>query len=193
MNTTNKIALRNAFQKFISISDKDWAKIEAKIEIKSYKSGDLFINVGQISNSLGFITKGFFRKYYIKNGNDINFWFYSENQFLVAYQSFLERVPTDFYIEAIEDAEILIISYDTLQEIYTYSDEFQKLGRLVCEKMYLAHHNRIVNLLLYDATTRYKNLIKNHPLLLQRLPQYHLASYLGIKPQSLSRIRKENM
>ena len=193
MNTTNKIVLRKAFQQFISFSDKDWAKIEAKIEIKSYKAGDLFLNAGKVSNTLAFITKGFFRKYYIKNGNDINFWFYSENQFLVAYQSFLERVPTNFYIEAIEDSEILTISYETVQEIYTISEEFQKLGRLICEKMYIAHHNRIENLLFNDATTRYKNLIKNHPLLIQRLPQYHLASYLGIKPQSLSRIRKENM
>ena len=112
---------------------------------------------------------------------------------MVAYQSFLERVPTNFYIEAIEDSEILTISYETVQEMYTISNEFQKLGRLVCEKMYIVHHRRIEDLLFNDATSRYKDLIKNHPLLIQRLPQYHLASYLGIKPQSLSRIRKENL
>lgn len=192
MDTDNTIALKKAFQQFISFSDEDWDKIEKKIEIKHYKKGDLFLSAGQVCNTLGFITTGFFRKYYLKDGNDINFWFYYENLFLVAYQSFLERVPTNFYIEAIEDSEILTISYETVQEIYAISDEFQKLGRLVCEKMYIAHHNRIENLLFKDATARYADLVKNHPILIQRLPQYHLASYLGIKPQSLSRIRKEN-
>jgi len=192
MEQTKSIALKKAFQQFISFSDDDWSKIEKDIKIKRYKKGDIFLSEGKVSNTLGFITKGFFRKYYLKEGNDINFWFYHENQFLVAYQSFLERVPTNFYIEAIEDSEILTLSYENIQDMYTISDEFQKLGRLICEKMYIAHHKRIEDLLFKDATVRYNDLVKNYPILAQRLPQYHLASYLGIKPQSLSRIRKEN-
>ena len=186
------IELKKAFQKIVSFPDNEWEQIEPYISIKKYKKGDFFLRQGQISNTLGFITKGFFRKYYLKDGNDINFWFYHEDQFLVAYQSFLERVPTDFHIEALEDSEILTMSYETVQEMYTISENWQKLGRLVSEKMYIAHHKRIENLLFKDATTRYNDLVKHYPILLQRLPQYHLASYLGIKPQSLSRIRNES-
>lgn len=190
LSETNK--LKEAFQEFISFPDEDWSKIEPKIVKKHFKKGDLFLGPGQVSNTMGFVLKGFFRKYYLKDGDDINFWFYYENRFLVAYQSFLERVPTNFYIEALEDAEILTLPYVAIQEMYQISKEWEKLGRLVCEKMYVAHHKRIENLLLKDASARYHDLLKNHPVLVERLPQYHLASYLGIKPQSLSRIRKEN-
>lgn len=188
----NVFPLKEAIQQIISIPDSDWKNIEPKIGIKHYKKGELFLSSGQVSNTLGFITKGFFRKYYLQNGNDINFWFYQENQFLVAYQSFLERAPTHFIIEAIEDSEILTLSYETVQSMYKLSEDWQKFGRLVCEKMYIAHHKRIENLLFKDAHARYMDLVREHPAIIQRLPQYHLASYLGIKPQSLSRIRNTN-
>ncbi|WP_158655232.1 Crp/Fnr family transcriptional regulator [Flavivirga eckloniae] len=191
MNTINTIALKKAFQQYISFPEEDWDKIKQNIGVKHYKKGDVFLRSGQTSNTLGFITRGFFRKYYLKDGDEINFWFYHENQFLVAYQSFLERVPTKFQIEALEDAEILTLPFEAVQNLYTISEAWQKLGRLVCEKMYITHHNRIESLLFKDASVRYYDLVKEHPMLLQRLPQYHLASYLGIKPQSLSRIRKE--
>ena len=183
--------IKKVIQETSFFSESDWETLAPQFQKKKYEKGDLFLSAGQVSKKLGFISKGFFRKYYIRNGDDINFWFYKENQFLVAYRSFLDQSPTNFHIEALEDSEIIYLPYNAVQEMYAHSHDWQVFGRLICEKMYIAHHTRIENLLLKDATARYHDLVKDYPDIVNRVPQYHLASYLGIKPQSLSRIRSQ--
>jgi len=119
-----------------------------------------------------------------------NIFFFSENQFVVSFRSFVFQYPCSYYIEALEEAEILYISYNDLQYLYNVHKSWEKFGRLLAEHFFNQSQARAEELLFLSHEQRYLNLIKEHPNIVQRVQSYHIASYLGIKNQSLSRIRK---
>lgn len=115
---------------------------------------------------------------------------FSEDQFIVSFRSFIYQFPCNYYIEALEDAEILYINYQDLQQLYEQSNEWQKFGRLLAEHFFNHSQGRTEDLLFLSHEARYVNLLATHPNILDRVPAYHIASFLGIKNPSLSRIRK---
>jgi CRP-like cAMP-binding protein len=117
--------------------------------------------------------------------------FLIENQYVASYESFLTRKPSTFNIEAIEDTELLDLSYDQLQKLYKTHPIFQIFGRLIAEYLFIFISQRTTSLLLLTPEQRYQKLISNNSALLQRVPQYMLASYVGVTPEHLSRIRRK--
>ncbi|WP_172278847.1 Crp/Fnr family transcriptional regulator [Chryseobacterium sp. LAM-KRS1] len=151
---------------------------------------DFFLKQGEKCKYLGFIKSGTIRSFYINDqGREINFGFYFENEFFTDYESILCDTVSNMNIQAIEHCEILLLSKDDLQNLYKKEAYWQKFGRMMSEKIYLDAKKRIDDLLCYSPENRYLNLLKRNPMLVQKIAQKHIASYLGITEQSLSRIR----
>ncbi len=161
-------------------------------KVKHYQNGAYFIRAGQVPKKFGFIGKGIFRYVYINNdGVEYTKGIIQEFGFISAYSAMISQEASHFYIEALEDAEILEISYaqwQILREKDSYWDKF--LIKLL-EKAFTKKEKRERDFLLLDAPTRYINFLKEYPNLQERIKLNIVASYLGIQPESLSRIRKK--
>ncbi|BAP32154.1 Crp/Fnr family transcriptional regulator [Chryseobacterium sp. StRB126] len=151
---------------------------------------DFFLKQGDKCRYLGFIKKGTIRCFYINDqGREINFGFYFENEFFTDYESILCDTVSNMNIQALENCEILLLSKEHLQMLYQKEAYWQKFGRVMSEKIYLDAKKRIDDLICFSPENRYLNLLKKQPLLFQKIAQKHIASYLGVTEQSLSRIR----
>lgn len=185
---TNLIA---AIGHFIRMDDREQEFISSLAVSKTYAKGDFFLRTGQVCREVGFIEKGLIRYYEIKeNGEEITLHFGRENEFTCNYQSFLDHSASQRNIQCLEPCEILVISYDNLQKIYEEVREGQKFGRLACEQLYLQAISQISSMYVDGPEQRYLNFVNDYPDLQQRIPQYYISSYVGVKPPSLSRIRK---
>jgi len=175
---------------------------ETKMEIaaqywrtREIKKGDFFNRQNVVCKDLGIVTKGIFRVYYIdpETEEEKNVFFFSEKQFIVSFRSFIYQYPCNYFIEALEDAEILYIRYPDLQLLYDQSKEWEKFGRLLAERFFNNSQARTEELLFLSHEKRYLILQDEQPRILERIAAYHIASYLGIKNPSLSRMRKRLM
>ncbi len=185
---TNLIA---AIEHFIRLDDTEKDLISSLAVSKTYAKGDYFLRTGQVCRDVGFIEKGLVRYYGTKdNGEEITLHFGKENDFTSNYQSFLDHSASQRSIQCLEATEILVISYDNLQRLYNEVKEGQKFGRLVCEYLYLQAISQIASMYADEPEQRYLNFVNEYPDLQQRIPQYYISSYVGVKPPSLSRIRK---
>jgi CRP-like cAMP-binding protein len=185
---TNLIA---AIEYFIRLDDAEREFISSLAVSKTYAKGDFFLRTGQVCREVGFIEKGLIRYSGTKdNGEEITLHFGRENEFTCNYQSFLDQSASLRSIQCLEASEILVISYDNLQRLYEEVKEGQKFGRLACEYLYLQAISQIASMYTDEPEQRYLNFVKDYPDLQQRIPQYYISSYVGVKPPSLSRIRK---
>ena len=154
------------------------------------KKGDFFLKAGEINNKLGFVNKGLIRYFVYKNDDESTIEFTSEGEFIAEYQSFLDNSEAIQYIQAIEDTTLLVTDNDSIQQLYNKTKHGNLIGRLVIEYRYNHLMKQLLSIYMHDPEQRYRNFIKVYPDLIQRVPQYYIASYVGVKPQSLSRIRK---
>jgi CRP-like cAMP-binding protein len=156
-----------------------------------FKRKDFFLKTGEICNKIAFLGKGAMYCVYNKDGNHKVDEFSLEGKFITDYLSFLAGIPADKDIICLEDCEVLLIGKDTLTQLYKSNPEFERLGRLIAEGLYINWHLKAKSLTIDDAETRYQKLVSSRPDLIQRVPQYLIASYLNVSPETISRIRKK--
>ena len=158
---------------------------------KTLNPGDFFLQEGQVSRTIGFVEQGLLRMYYLNDGKEITKCFCRENTLTCSYQSLITQKPSDTSIQAIEPTEMITLSYDSLQKLYTKDLFWQQVGRLMAESEFVNTecHNRFLTDL--SATDKYLQILETEGDLLQRVPLNYLASYLQIAPETLSRIRKK--
>jgi CRP/FNR family transcriptional regulator, anaerobic regulatory protein len=173
------------------LTEQDCALFEPYLTTKKIANKQIILSEEQICKELGFINKGSFRIYYLSDGKEINTHFCFENEFIVDYDSFLEQKPSRYFMQALEDAEIVTFSLQTLQNAYNSSQNWERFGRIMAEYSYKIITNRVEGFLFMDGKQRYLKLIQNQPHILNRVPLYHIASYLGLERESLSRLRKK--
>jgi CRP-like cAMP-binding protein len=173
------------------LTDEDCALFERSLQVKKFHTGDHLVNEGEICLYIGFVNKGCFRTYYLKDGKEINTHFAFEYEFVTDYGSFLQRKPSRYFIEAIENSEIVAFNLSALEDAYSKSKNWERFGRIIAEQSYLESMRRVENFLFMDGKERYLDLVKNQPHILDRIPLYHIASYLGLERESLSRLRKQ--
>ncbi|GAB3906751.1 Crp/Fnr family transcriptional regulator [Mucilaginibacter boryungensis] len=183
-------SLLNSIQNLITLSPEEIGVVTALFKEKSYKKGDFFLEEGRICKYAGFVAKGLFRYYTNHDGEEKTYAFSQENDFVCNYESFLSQKPSSKIIQALEDCDVLIISYADLQTFYTNIREGERFGRMVIEAVFLQLLKDINSFYTETPELRYDRFLKNHADLQQRISQYHIASFVGVKPQSLSRIRK---
>ena len=160
------------------------------LTLETYEKNDFVYKNGAIQRKIGYVGKGLFRKYYINDkGKKINTGFICEGGYATDYPSFLKQKPTKYYIECLEPSIIVNMSYEDLQEVYDRSKGNEMYGRLIAEQVLIRETDRVESLLFESAEQRYVNFVAENKELLNRISLTHLASFLGIERQSLSRIR----
>lgn len=187
-----------AFSKLIGIlnyvvkMDNDESQILKKmLTFKTFQKGDFLLKNGQPCQNIIFVNKGIIRYFYLVDGEERIGNFFFDNDFASDYKSFLTQSPALLNIDALTEVEAVLINYQDLQTIYEKSKTFERLGRKITEGIYIALIQRTESLLFESAEERYINLLKKMPELHNIVPQYMIASYLNIKPETLSRIRKK--
>jgi CRP-like cAMP-binding protein len=173
------------------LTEADCALFEPLLKIKRCRAKEQVLAEGKICTEIGFINRGSFRTYYLSDGKEINTRFVFENDFVVDYDSFLEAKPGKYFIQALEDAEIVTFNLEALQKAYNQSQNWERFGRIMAEQSYKLTTQRVESFLFMDGEQRYLDLIENHPVIFDRIPLYHIASYLGLERESLSRLRKK--
>lgn len=173
------------------LTEEDCRMFEPYLQTKQVKSKEIVLKEGQICRELGFINKGVFRMYYLADGKEINTHFSFENEFVVNYDSFLQETSSCYFIQALEDSEIVTFNLSTLHKAYNQSQNWERFGRIMAEYSYKLTTQRVEGFMFMDAEQRYRQMIVQTPHFLEKIPLYHLASYLGIERESLSRLRKK--
>lgn len=178
---------------FVSLEKAEQDAFLSKLILKSFPRKELILREGEVCRYAYFINKGCLRYYYNVEGQENTAQFFFENGWYTDYDSFLTGKPTHQNIETLEDTELLLLSSHDLQQLYISIPKFERFGRLMAENAFLGIRQRSEMLENLTAKDRYLNLIKERPKVFERIPQHYIASYLGIKPPSLSRIRKQIM
>lgn len=188
MNLDNfKIQIR----KITDFSEDECSMFVPYLKKKVLNKGEYLLKENQIVNEIAFIEKGVLRLYYLSDGKEINSHFFLENDYAVSYLDFLKNRPSRYYIQALDDCELLTFNAESLQIAYDSSKNWERFGRIIAESVYAIATNRFESFLFLSAKERYLQMLNDYPKFIQRIPLYHLASYLGIERESLSRIRKE--
>lgn len=167
----------------------DIVSIEPLLKSKTIHKGEFLFHKGDICEFVGFALQGCLRTLIIKDGKEHTLFFHPEHQTLGDYESFQKRTPSCFSCQAIEDSEVLIFNHAMMQ-FFEAAPNGQKLLRLVAEDLAFMLRDQLLSLYLSSPEERYLNLLKEHPQLVERIPQYYLASYLAIEPESLSRMKR---
>jgi CRP-like cAMP-binding protein len=173
-----------------SLSDKDWHIFSSKLTQHVIPKKTVILKTGQIENYLSFMETGIVRYYIPKDDNDLTFAFTFENSFVSAYDSFLTRAPSTYQIQTLTDTTLWSLTHQNLQEIYAETEIGNTIGRLAGEDIFLKKSKRELSLLNDTAEQRYLNLFTEQPHLIRQIPLKYIASYIGITPQGLSRIRR---
>jgi CRP-like cAMP-binding protein len=157
--------------------------------IRSFNKGTVLLKEGDISNECYFILKGCIRSYYIIDGEERTTEFYTEEQ-VVSPSSYGKNIPSEYYLECIEETYASVGSPELETEMYEKYPILESLGRVISDAILTKKQDVFTEFKLASPEERYLNLLKNRPDLLQRAPQRQIANYLGMKPESLSRIRR---
>jgi len=173
------------------LTEEDCALFEPYLRTRNIAAKQHFVEEGKVCREIAFINSGVFRMYYLMDGKEVNSHFFFENEFAVDYDSFLEQKPSRYHIQAFEDAEVVCFNLETLEKAYAVSKNWEKFGRLIAEYTFKVTTRRVEGFLFMDAEQRYLQLQAHAPHILERIPLYHIASYLGLERESLSRLRKK--
>ncbi|WP_375561548.1 Crp/Fnr family transcriptional regulator [Bernardetia sp. OM2101] len=188
MNLDNfKIQIR----KITDFSEKECSMFAPHLKHKTVQKGEFLLKEGQKVNEIAFVEKGVLRLFYSSDEKEINSHFFLKNDYAVSYLDFLKGTSSRYYIQALEDCELITFNSQSLQIAYQESKNWERFGRIIAESVYATATNRFESFLFLSAKERYLQMLKDYPLFIQKIPLYHLASYLGIERESLSRIRKE--
>lgn len=175
----------------IQMDDKTFNSAVDYFAIKHVKKGDYLLREGQVCDRITYINTGLLRTFHIKNGNEINTCFCMENSITSSHESFVNQIVSKEYIQAIEDATIVSLSHKNLMKLYQFNPKWESLSRLLTEKECTRLSERIDTLSFETAKEKYLHLLKKQPEIIQRVAIQHIASYLGVSRETLSRIRSK--
>lgn len=182
-------ALIEKIRQIVPLSETDILLIGTLFQPWLLKKGDYFVQQGQVCHYVGFIQTGLMRYFVNQDGDEKIYSFGQENDFVCDYESFLPQRPCRRSIQAIEDSHVLVISAASLQRLFAELTCGERFGRVVIEQIFVKTIGQLVSLYTDSPEVRYQVFLEEYPTISPRITQYHIASYVGVKPQSLSRIR----
>lgn len=181
--------LRHTLQQLTEMSSEEWNTLSSILVHRSYKKGDMVLAAGQICRGIYFVSSGVLRTYLLSDGKEVNAAFTFKHEFVHELESLSTGEPSLRYIQALSDAEIIFINKEQLVALYDHAPVFQEMGRKILEQIAITEQKYASLFTIYSPEERYRHIIKNHPELIRQIPLKHLASYLGIARETLSRIR----
>lgn len=189
-----------AFMKsYMSVNLIEWSIFQSRLKVKEFRKGDIILAQGDVCKELYFINDGLARGYVIdESGKDFT-WsiFFNDknalmtNLFVTDYKSFLHGEPSSIHIEALEDTQVFSLSHTDVEFLYDSLKKGERFGRLMAEEAYTYLHTIVIDRQTKSAKERFLEFIERTPFLLEKVPQYHIATFLGITPQHLSRLKSE--
>ncbi len=183
--------LHEAINRIVMIPEPEWQQFSQNLLLHKYNKGEFLCREGQTENHIFYLLKGATRNFFRRDGKEFTVDFHFEGEMVTAYHSFLTRKPSFINLEVIEPVEACLIPHDHLYHFYEISKHGERVGRLLAEKHYIRRLERETELLSLSAEERYAQLMQRNPALVQHISVKHLSSYLGIQPESLSRIRRQ--
>lgn len=184
------IQIREYFEQTATLTDQEWQFFASRLVRREFPGKHCLLRQGQVENHLSFVEKGLIRFYIPKEEQDLTFAFAFDKGFVSAYDSFLTRAPSVYNLQTLAPTTLWQLSYNDLQAIYRETGIGNLIGRQASEELFLKKARRELSLLNETAEERYLKLFSEQPQLLAQIPLKYIASYIGITPQALSRIRK---
>jgi CRP-like cAMP-binding protein len=183
--------IKHAIKQMINVSEQELNGFLDHAYVKTIKRNTIISQPNVIPNEIFFVNKGTIRILITdKEGTEHTIYFAIENQFIADYSNFIEKRPSIYSLQTVEDTEVVILPRSTIEWGYINLTEGQKMGRLIAEYYFIYHDNRIKNLYVRTPKERYDNITYIFPRIHNRVPQHMIASYLGITPIHLSRLKK---
>jgi CRP-like cAMP-binding protein len=179
----------NSIKQITGFTDFELGIVLKHFENKTIKKKTNILKAGKIAKEVYFILSGCIRLFYEKDGEDISAYFFTEKMFAGAYDSFISQKPSRHSIETLEECQVLSISNKALEELFIEFPKMNEFVRKVLEERFISLHELFTSQILDSPEERYLNLQRERPDLLNRIPQHQIATFLGITPVSLSRIR----
>lgn len=180
----------NLMSSIVNIDDYDADIIIKNFEPISYSKRKILVKENSVARYMYFINSGYLRTYYVKDGIEITNHINCPFGFITTFGSYLTETPSYEYLECITDADLLMISKEKLEALFQHSQKWAEAGRIINEQVVLYNEQRTRDLVSKTAEERYVQLMEQHPDYIQNVPLQYIASFIGVKPESLSRIRK---
>lgn len=173
----------------MALTRQEWQQFESAFTFRQVPRKFMLVKEGDIARELYFINKGILRLFYNKDGEEITAFIFTEGLFASSYESFLRRAPGIQSLDTLEEADLLVLTSDALEKLYQDVPRINILTRKIAEQRFINAQQMFSSFIMDTPEERYRKFAEQHPDILLRVPQHIIASYLGITPVSLSRIR----
>lgn len=185
------IHLTQYIRRYVDWSDQNDREFQGVLSSINLKKKEFILKPGQSCSSRYFITKGLVRLYYIdRKGNEQIIHFAIDHWWITDYDSLINQKPSKLYIQALEDTELLVLQQDDFNDLTTRIPTVDRLFRQIMEKTFIAAQKRLEFIFSLPGEEQYHLFVNSNPDFVQRVPQYMIASYLGMTPEFISKIRK---
>lgn len=184
------LAINSNMRKYAALDDEELKLFNSQLILKEIPRKHCLLSAGEVCNFEAYIVKGCIRTYYIEpDGNEFILQFAVEDWWVSDIASFNTRTPSQLYIESTEPCTILMIPYEVKEQLLSGIPKLERVFRIMIQRNLTAVQNRLIRTVAYTAAERYKSFNDLYPTISQRVPQRLIASYLGISPEFLSKIR----
>lgn len=191
MDNPSPKRIKEIFDRYYSVDLKFWIEFSKHIKVREFSKNDIVKDYHKTEKFINILVAGSVAHFVPSNERDVCINLYYENEIFSDYLSFLTQKSTIIKTECLEDSVLWSLSFNALQTLYEKSSPSILIGKAISDLMFTKKQSEQINLLTLSPTERYLKLIKERPLVFQRTPLKIIASYLGIAPESLSRIRKK--
>lgn len=188
-----KEQIKKYFARYVEFSDEEIDGIYSELKVKVFQKKELLLKESAVCKYNYFIIKGVVRSYYIdERGNEKITQFAIDNWWVTNMESFIKKIPSTQYVQALEETTVLYLSKETLEKLYSKYPKLERLFRIITQNMLIANLRKSDIFLQMRSKERYTNFAKTFPDFMQRVPQYMIASYLEITPEYLSELRRNS-
>jgi CRP-like cAMP-binding protein len=184
-------AIEGYIRHLVSPTAEEWEAFQSILIEKRLSKKDFLLKQGQTCTFIAFVTHGYLREYNFLQDKEVTVDFTSPNNFVTDYSSFLLQSPSAQYIECLTDVEYIMFKRADMLRLYDRYKTWERFGRLIAERLFCNAEMRRKNVISKNVEDLYHDFVRDFPHIVQHVPQYYIASYLGLSPEHLSRIRKK--
>lgn len=183
--------LKENIEKRVQLSEEAWYRLVSLLTVQHIKKREVWHKAGEVTEVMGFVLKGCLRTYFTdEKGHEHIVQFAFEDWWTSDLMSFVTQEPSNYSIEALEDTTVAVMHKNDYEQLLIDFPIFERFFRLLVQAAYVAGQSRMIAVMSKNAEQRYIDLVKKYPALEMRVAQHHIASYLGITPEALSRIKR---
>lgn len=185
--------LKEKLFRLVELQPEEWAYYERHIQVRSFERGEFLTRIGQVEDSIYFVVSGLVKIHFLRQDLDICVDFAMQHDIVSSFISYATRTPSRLHLQAVTPVQVLYLSYADIHRGYDRYKNHERLGRLLLQNLYMTKCEKEMTLLSYTVEERYRAFLEWGGEFIQQIPIKDIASYLGIRPESLSRIRKKLM